>query len=145
MAKRLAWLLIAACLIITACTTTTVQKKEPSTATPSTPPKEQPKEQTKKETKKEAKKQSKEKETDSEKEQEQQTAETGIKFTKTHVPLKEIKKENGHTVSTSVYTYGQDKLNPERIEIYDIHNELIEQVVTEKIEVRTERKRYLDK
>ena len=141
MAKRMAWLLIAACLFLTACTTTTTtQKKEPSsTATVSTE-KKQPKKESKKEKVKEE-----EKEADKEKEQEQQTAETGIKFTKTHVPLKETKKENGHVVSTSVYTYGQDKLNPELIEIYDVHNDLMERVVTEKIEVRTERKRYLDK
>ena len=141
MAKRLAWLLIAACLILTACTTTTTtQKKEPSsTATVSTE-KKQPKKESKKEKVKEE-----EQEADKEKEQEQQTAETGIKFTKTHVPLRETKKENGHIVSTSVYTYGQDKLNPELIEIYDVHNDLMERVVTEKIEVRTERKRYLDK
>ena len=141
MAKRLAWLLIAACLFLTACTTTTTtQKKEPSsTATVSTE-KKQPKKESKKEKVKEE-----EKEADKEKEQEQQTAETGIKFTKTHVPLRETKKENGHVVSTSVYTYGQDKLNPELIEIYDVHNDLMERVVTEKIEVRTERKRYLDK
>ena len=141
MAKRLAWLLIVACLFLTACTTTTTtQKKEPSsTATVSTE-KKQPKKESKKEKVKEE-----EKEADKEKEQEQQTAETGIKFTKTHVPLRETKKENGHVVSTSVYTYGQDKLNPELIEIYDVHNDLMERVVTEKIEVRTERKRYLDK
>jgi hypothetical protein len=189
MAKRLAWLLIAACLILTACTTTTKQKKEPSPATTAPQVKEQPKtekpkteqpkaekpkaekpkteqaekeqpkeitkdKEDKKENKKETKKESKkekgkakeqEKETDAEKEQEQQTAETGIKFTKIHVPLKEIKKENGHVTSSSVYTYGQDKLNPIKVEIYDIHNELIEQVVTEKIEVHTDRKRYLDK
>ena len=212
MAKRLAWLLIAACLILTACTTTSTQKKEPSVeAVPEAkeqPKAEQPKEETpvkeieqpkkqepskeieqpqqapakevgqpkeqepakeikqaeakepaqekapvKEKEKKKEKKKSKdkgkakepEKETDKEKEQEQQTAETGIKFTKTHVPLKEIKRENGQIISTSVYTYGQDKLNPERVEMYDIHNELIEQVVTEKIEVRTDRKSYLDK
>ena len=217
MAKRLAWLLIAACLILTACTTTSTQKKEPAPeAVPEVkeqpkgekpkaeepkaeqpkiekpekekpqevketakeeitkeeePAKEieQPKEQEptkeieqvkepaktkQKEQKKEHKKlkgkgksqeKNKAEETDKEKEQEQQSAETGIKFTKIHVPLKEIKKENGQITSSSVYTYGQDKLNPVRVEIYDIHNELIEQVVTEKIEVRTERKRYLDK
>ncbi len=215
MAKHLAWLLIAACLSLTACTTASTQKKEtvaavvPEAKEP--PQAEQPKEQTpvkkieqtkeqeqtkeaeqpkeqesvkevkqkeSKETAKEieqsakketapekapakekekkkdkkkskdkgkAKEQDKGKETDKEKEQEQQTAETGIKFTKTHVPLKEIKRENGQIISTSVYTYGQDKLNPERVEMYDIHNELIEQIVTEKIEVRTDRKSYLDK
>ena len=196
MAKRLAWLLIAACLILTACTTTSTQKKEPSVeAVPEAkeqpkaeqppvkeieqPQKQEPakeaeqskeqepvkeieqakekpaqektsvKEKEKKKEKKKSKDKGKakepEKETDKEKEQEQQTAETGIKFTKTHVPLKEIKRENGQIISTSVYTYGQDKLNPERVEMYDIHNELIEQVVTEKIEVRTDRKSYLDK
>ena len=134
MAKRLALLLLAACLILTACTTTESQKKDtaPKSAT----------EQAKKE---KSKGKAKEQERDKEKEQEQQSAETGIKFTKIHVPLSETKKENGHIVSKSVYTYGQDKLNPERIEIYDIHNELIEQVVTEKIEVHTDRKSYLDK
>ena len=44
MAKRLAWLLIAACLILTACSTATPQKKE---SVPEAVPeaKEQPKEQ----------------------------------------------------------------------------------------------------
>ena len=137
MAKRLAWLLLAACLILTACNTTSTQKKEtvPQSATAV---KEQPK-------KDKGKAKAKEQEKDEEKEQEQQSAETGIKFTKIHVPLTETKKENGHMTSRSVYTYGQDKLNPERVETYDVHNELIELVVIEKIEVRTERKSYLDK
>ncbi|MBR4683334.1 MAG: hypothetical protein IKO95_00730 [Spirochaetia bacterium] len=137
MAKRLAWLLLAACLILTACNTTSTQKKEtvPQSATTV---KEQPK-------KDKGKAKAKEQEKDEEKEQEQQSAETGIKFTKIHVPLTETKKENGHMTSRSVYTYGQDKLNPERVETYDVHNELIELVVIEKIEVRTERKSYLDK
>ena len=127
MAKRLAWLLIAACLTFTACTTTAPQKKEqPSKAVT--------------ETKKE-----KSKDKVKEQEKEQQRSESGVKFTKTHIPLKEIKKENGQVTSTSVYTYGQDKFNPERIEIYNIHNELIELVVNEKIDVHTERKSYLDK
>ena len=205
MAKRLAWLLIAACLILTACSTTTPKQKEPvPEAVPEA--KEQPKEQVptqeagqpeeqtqvkeeqpqvqepakeieqpqvqtpakemeqakekepakekvkpkEKEQKKDKKKskdkgKAKEPETDKEKEQEQQTAETGIKFTKIHVPLKETKRENGNVISSSVYTYGQDKLTPVKVEIYDIHNELIEQVVTEKIEVHTNRKMYLDK
>lgn len=149
MARRLAWLLLAACLIFTACTTTSAKKDEPE-AKEVPQVKEQPKTEPKSESKKEQKKEKKkekeqEKAKDQEKEQEKQSADSGIKFTKTHVPLKEIKKENGHVVSTSVYTYGQDKLNPERVEIYDIHNELIELVVNEKIEVRTERKSYLDK
>jgi len=137
MAKRLAWLLLAACLILTACNTTSTQKKEtvPQSATTV---KEQPK-------KDKGKAKAKEQEKDEKKEQEQQSAETGIKFTKIHVPLTETKKENGHMTSRSVYTYGQDKLNPERVETYDVHNELIELVVIEKIEVRTERKSYLDK
>ena len=137
MAKRLAWLLLAACLILTACNTTSTQKKEtvPQSATTV---KEQPK-------KDKGKAKAKEQKKDEEKEQEQQSAETGIKFTKIHVPLTETKKENGHMTSRSVYTYGQDKLNPERVETYDVHNELIELVVIEKIEVRTERKSYLDK
>ena len=139
MAKRLAWLLLAACLILTACNTTSTQKKETAPQS-ATVVKEQPK---KDKGKAKAKEQAQEK--DEEKEQEQQSAETGIKFTKIHVPLNEIKKENGHMTSRSVYTYGQDKLNPERIETYDVHNELIELVVIEKIEVRTERKSYLDK
>ncbi|MBO7517049.1 MAG: hypothetical protein J6T61_04830 [Spirochaetia bacterium] len=134
MAKRLAWLLLAACLIFTACTTTSSQKKE-TAPKGFTEAKEQPKKGQAKD--KKAKEQ--------EKEQEQQSADTGIKFTKIHIPLKEIKKENGQITSTSVYTYGQDKLTPERIEIYNIHNELIELVVNEKIEVHTERKSYLDK
>ena len=143
MAKRLAWLLMAACLILTACTTTSTQKKEttPKSAT-------EVKEQTKKEKPKKEqtkKEQKKAQEKDEAKDQEQQSAESGIKFTKIHVPLTETKKENGHVTSRSVYTYGQDKLNPERVETYDIHNELIELVVIEKIEVRTERKSYLDK
>lgn len=137
MAKRLAWLLLAACLILTACNTTSTQKKEtvPQSATTV---KEQPK-------KDKGKAKAKEQKKDEEKEQEQQSAETGIKFTKIHVPLTETKKENGHMTSRSVYAYGQDKLNPERVETYDVHNELIELVVIEKIEVRTERKSYLDK
>ena len=140
MTRRLAWLLLAACLIFTACASTSSQKKETAAET-AVAVKDQPKkEQTKKE---QAKDKSKAK--DEEKEQEQQSAETGIKFTKIHVPLSETKKENGHITSRSVYTYGQDKFNPERIEIYDIHNELIELVVNEKIEVHTERKSYLDK
>ena len=147
MAKRLAWLLLAACLILTACNTTSAQKKETAPKS-ATEVKEQPKkEQTKKEQTKKEQKKGKEQtqEKDAEKEQEQQSAETGIKFTKIHVPLTETKKENGHVTSRSVYTYGQDKLNPERVETYDVQNELIELVVIEKIEVRTERKCYLDK
>ena len=136
MAKRLALLLLAACLTLTACTTT--QNTETSSKSVT-----EIKEQPKKEQKKQKNKAAKEKE--EEKEQEQQSAETGIKFTKIHVPLTETKKENGHVTSRSVYTYGQDKLNPERVEKYDIHNELIELIVNEKIEVRTERKSYLDK
>ena len=137
MAKRLAWLLLAACLILTACNTTSTQKKE-TVLQSATTVKEQPK-------KDKGKAKAKEQKKDEEKEQEQQSAETGIKFTKIHVPLTETKKENGHMISRSVYTYGQDKLNPERVETYDVHNELIELVVIEKIEVRTERKSYLDK
>ena len=123
------------------------QSAKKETAPEKAPAKEKEKKKDKKKSKDKgkAKEQDKGKETDKEKEQEQQTAETGIKFTKTHVPLKEIKRENGQIISTSVYTYGQDKLNPERVEMYDIHNELIEQIVTEKIEVRTDRKSYLDK
>ena len=135
MAKRLAWLLLAACLILTACTTTPNKGTSPESVSDV---KEQPKKEHKKQ-------KDKTKEKDENKEQEQQSSETGIKFTKIHVPLKEIKKENGHVTSSSVYTYGQDKLNPERIEVYDVHNELIELVVNEKIEVHTERKSYLDK
>ena len=131
MAKRLAMLLIAACLIFTACTTTTTQQKESSSQTAAG------KQQTKK-----SKEQTKAKDQDKE---EQQTSDTGIKFTKIHVPLKEIKKVNGQVTSSSVYTYGQDKFSPDKIERYDIHNNLVEQVVIEKIEVRTERKSYLDK
>ncbi len=127
MAKRLAMLLIAASLIITACNTTKPQQKD-STSTPAVKEvKEQPKKEASSKTK------------------EQQTADSGIKFTKIHVPLKEIKKVNGQITASSVYTYGQDKFIPERIERYDIHNNLVEQVVNEKIEVRTERKSYLDK
>ena len=133
MTRRLAWLLLAACLILTACATTSSQKKE-SASKSSIEVKEQPK-----------KEQAKDKSKAKEQEQEQQSTDSGIKFTKIHVPLTETKKENGHITSRSVYTYGQDKLNPERIEIYDIHNELIELVVNEKIEVHTERKSYLDK
>ncbi len=126
MARRLALLLIAVCLTFTACITTTPQQKGTDSQTPPGS-KEQPKKDEHK------------------KEQEQQRSDSGIKFTKTHIPLKEIKRENGQITSTLVYTYGQDKLNPQRIEIYDIHNDLKELVVTEKIEVRTERKSYLDK
>lgn len=140
MAKRLAMLLIAACLILTACNTTKPQQKESSSnsAVPEV------KEQTKKS--KEQPKKEKEKAKEKAKEEEpQQTAETGIKYTKIHVPLKEIKKVNGQITASSVYTYGQDKFNPDRIERYDVHNNLVELVVNEKIEVRTERKSYLDK
>ena len=140
MAKRLAMLLIAACLILTACNTTKPQQKESSSnsAVPEV------KEQTKKS--KEQPKKEKEKAKEKAKEEEpQQTAETGIKYTKIHVPLKEIKKVNGQITASSVYTYGQDKFNPDRIERYDVHNNLVELVMNEKIEVRTERKSYLDK
>ena len=105
MAKRLAWLLIAACLTFTACTTTEPQKNDPASKTESEIKKEK------------------------DKDKGQQNSDSGIKFTKTHVPLKEIKRENDQITSTSVYTYGQDKFNPERIEIYNIHNELVELVV----------------
>ena len=121
MAKRLVWLLLAVCLTITACTTTEPQKNDPASKTESEIKKEK------------------------DKDKGQQNSDSGIKFTKTHVPLKEIKRENDQITSTSVYTYGQDKFNPERIEIYNIHNELVELVVNEKIEVHTERKSYLDK
>ncbi len=126
MAKRLALLLIAASLIFTSCTTTKTQQIEPDSKTSVTRAKEN----------KKTKEQDKE---------EEQTADTGIKLTKIHVPLKEIKKVNGQITSTSVYTYGKDKFTPDRIEIYDIHNNLVEQVINEKIEVRTDRKSYLDK
>ena len=147
MAKRLAMLLIAACLIFTACTTTKPQAKDSTSQTPAPAVKEQPKDTPKaKETKKEkTKEQKKEKAKEQEQDKEQQTADTGIKFTKIHVPLKEIKKVNGQVTASSVYTYGQDKFNPDRIERYDIHNDLIERIVIEKIEVRTERKSYLDR
>ena len=123
MAKRLVWLLLAACLTFTACTTTGKQKKEPASEPGAID---------------QSKDISKEKDQD-------QSAESGVKFAKIHVPLQEIKKENGYITSTSIYTYGNDKLNPERIDIYDIHNDLMESVVNEKIEVHTERKSYFDK
>ena len=148
MARRLAMLLLAVCLILTACNTTKPQKKEPAPATSVSEAKEQPKKEQPKEKeqkKEKTKGKSKAKEQDKEKDKEQQTAETGIKFTKIHVPLKEVKKVNGQVAASSVYTYGQDKFSPDRIERYDIHNNLVELVVNEKIEVRTERKSYLDK
>ena len=136
MAKRLAVLLMAVCLILTACNTTKPQQKDSSPSpTVSRPQPKKAKDQSK----------AKEKEQEQEEDQGQQTSETGIKFTKIHVPLKEIKKVNGQITSSAVYTYGQDKFSPDRIERYDIHNNLVELVVNEKIEVHTERKSYLDK
>ena len=132
MAKRLAVLLMAVCLILTACNTTKPQQKDSSPSpTVSRPQPKKAKDQSK----------AKEKEQEQEEDQGQQTSETGIKFTKIHVPLKEIKKVNGQITSSAVYTYGQDKFSPG----YDIHNNLVELVVNEKIEVHTERKSYLDK
>ena len=74
----------------------------------------------------------------------EQKEDYGVKFTKVHVPLKEVKKRNGHIVSTTYYTYAKDKKNPVKIETYDIQGILTALVTNEKIELRTERKSFLD-
>lgn len=71
-------------------------------------------------------------------------SETVEKFQKKHVPIKEIRRQNGLIMSYSVFKYGNDRYTPAEINIYDRHSILTEKILTEKLGIRTEKKSFMD-
>lgn len=75
---------------------------------------------------------------------EQDTADKTEKMYSRHLPVKEVRKQNGVITSYSVYKYAGGSTVPYEVSIYDRHSLLKERILTEKLGVRTEKKSFID-